>query len=274
MCTTVVNVTSHLKVTQERDRDWGYGLLTDNRTWVATLPLATQNATLKIPTARSIDFFSSTFATSLSFSESQLKTALADIYIIYSNAFSFGGQNVSFQAVEVMFSWCSKGYTLEVANGATLRQERARSTKVSFNNASTLDFLKDPQYLRCTFGAALCDASDWGRLSIAPPPGFESHPDIEVEQLTGLGTSSSLQQSFWDGVSTPPWITSNQTNASISIGGMYLLGLSAYRTQGDITFPLAASLWPDVIFDVGEPFQQMQAIRNYSENLATGMENL
>jgi hypothetical protein len=107
-------------------------------------------------------------------------------------------------------------------------------------------------------------------LTLAPPPGYEDHPPLIVDELTSLGVSSYLSMSFWDGL-TSPLLSVNLTASS---EGMFrALGRRFFRIQGDLTMAFAVNMWRDLMGSV-DPKTQVPVLRNLTANIGQGLENL
>ena len=282
LCSRVVNVTDQLSVTQLPDRDWGLFGLSDNRTWNATLSVPRTPRSLIVPNLRALDFiFQNTNeeGKSLKFTMSDLTTSINDISMIYSNGSPDSTDPVTFHAVEISWFWCAKAFSVEMTAGTAHWTEKARSVNVTESSAQALNSLLSQDYWRiCGIrtNERTCLEHQWGGVKLAPPPGYENHPTLDVEGLSSLGISAILQGSFWNGVEAPPYlkkILPSDDNDTTQWGGMFQLGHAPYRIQGDLSMAFAAALWPAMAHDSGDPDLQVESLQNLTENIAKGIEN-
>jgi hypothetical protein len=103
--------------------------LSYNGTWSAALPWG-QNLT--VPTVCAFGFWATQdLAPTLAFKGLQ-KQSLTNIYLIYSNVMDIDTDSpqLEFGAIEIVWYWCTKSYSVGVSGGQTHWKETARSTKV------------------------------------------------------------------------------------------------------------------------------------------------
>lgn len=271
ICSEVADVSDSLNTSRPPDREWGMPGLNYNMTWSAALPWG-QNLT--IPTVFGFDFWATRdFAPTLAFKALE-NQSFANIYIIYSNVIGLdtAEPSVEFRAVEAVWYWCTKSYSVGVKGGKTLWNETSRSTRVMSDTTIAVNVSRNPVFWMCAFEISprKCEENTWGRLTLAPPPGHEDHPPLVVDELTSLGVSSHVSVSFWNGVDSP-LVAVNLTSSS---KGMFLaLGRSVFRIQGDLSMAYAVNLWRDLRGSV-DPSIQLPILRNLTANIGQGLENL
>ncbi|KAK1757077.1 hypothetical protein QBC47DRAFT_459729 [Echria macrotheca] len=271
ICSNVSDVSSHVKSNRLPPRTWDLPGLPYNMTWSATLPWG-QNLT--IPTVYAFDFWATRdFAPTLAF-KSLENQSFADFFLIYSNVLGLDTPEptVEFRAVELVWYWCTKSYSVSVKGGQTSWHETSRSIKVLKDTTTAVNVVRNPAFWLCTFQISpkRCEEYTWGNLTLAPPPGSEDHAPLIVDELTSLGVSSYLSLSFWDGV-TPP-MTSASTTIGTSEGMFRALGRRFYRIQGDLSMAFAVNMWRDLAGSV-DPDTQVPILRNLTENIGLGLEN-
>lgn len=272
ICSEVSDVSSSLKTDNPPPRQWGLPGLTYNMTWSAALPWG-QNLT--IPTVYAFDFWATRdFAPSIAFGHLR-NQSFGNLYIIYSNIFDLDKPQprVEFHAVEMIWYWCTKAYSVKVSDGRAHWRELARSKRILNDTTLSMNVPLNVPFWLCSFQITpqKCEESSWGNLTLAPPPGFESHPPLVVDELTSLGISSFLLMSFWNGVTPPLTVASSSANAS---EGMFrALGRRFYRIQGDLSLAFAVNLWRGLDGNV-DPKTQLPTLRNVTDNIGVGLENL
>ncbi|KAK3356527.1 hypothetical protein B0T25DRAFT_603008 [Lasiosphaeria hispida] len=276
VCSDVSDITHLLKTTEPPPREWpNMPGLSSNRTWSAALP-AGQNLT--IPSLFAFDFFLTLdLAPSLSFQHIQNQT-FANIYLIYSNVIGLNTPQarVEFQAVEMAWYWCTKSYSINVARGITRWQEISRSAQILDDSTTAVNMPSNLDFILCVFELTpkKCEENSWGNLTLAPPPGFERHPPLVINELASLGLSAFLTMSFWNGVKSPLNLasTSELEIGSESEGMFRALGRKFFRIQGDLSLAFAINMYRDFL-GVVDPSSQVPILRNLTTNIASGIEN-
>jgi hypothetical protein len=198
ICTKASDVSSHLKIERLPDRDWNIIGLNDNTTWRVSLPGSRR---IMVPNTRSFDILITSLFTpshnSLSFTELELNTSLANNFFVFANAPAPPATNVVFKAVETLFYWCTKTYSLGVSSGAPSWAVSAPSAHVVDSDIFALDSMRRMDFISCSIKVGKpCNEVLFGHLSLAPPPGFESHAPIVVDEVAALTVSLMLQMSF------------------------------------------------------------------------------
>ena len=270
ICTQVTNISHQLNVTRLPDRDWHFTKLQDNTTWAASLP---GHDPLVVPNLRAFNIYSPVPGLKVTFpTTNERNLSLADMLLVFSNPPTPTGGNVIFEALEVLFYWCAKGYSLSVSDGIPHWAEVARGAVAVDNTATSLNLATNTKYQMCMFASSGrgCIEDQWGNLTLAPPAGFESHEPLVVNELSGLTISALLQLSFWNGVSAPFWETDLRTPDPD--GGMFMMGDAVYRVEGDISLALGSILWRNLT-EVPDPALQFQSLTNMSVNMGKAMEN-
>lgn len=275
ICSDVSDITSHLNTSRPPDRDWGlWGLpgLFQNNSWSASLP---GGLNLTIPTIYSLNFwFLRSSTPSLAFAHLQ-NQSLVNLFMIYSNLHDIDSPNpsVSFQAVELVWYWCTKSYRVAVQSGQPRWKELSRSTKVLSNTATSMNAILHPTAWLCAYQVTDTPCSDytWGNMSLALPPGnvTDVKGGLVVEELTSLALSSILMMSFMDGVSNP-FTGEQQEEWSGMFRGVKKL---FYRVQGELTMAFGVNLWRDMNESV-EPGKQVGILKRLAGNIGLGLENL
>jgi hypothetical protein len=229
------------------------------------------NHTLKTPTIRSFGLYPAINSPghSISFTDF-INISIADEYIIYTNTPALATQNITFHAIEIMWYWCAKAFSLKVTGNVPQWNELARSADVINNTARSFQMLGSLQLGLCAYGLSTsCDQSQWGKLILAPPPGFASHPNLVMDEVTGVAASVVLHSSFWDGVSVP-LSSPNETGDG---GRMAMVRNKLfYRVQGDISLALSYILWPNA-YGLADAAMQFRGLANIASNIAKSMEN-
>jgi hypothetical protein len=274
VCTKVSDISNHLSIKRVDDRDWNIFGLDDNSTWTASLPLNPATMVLTIPNLRSLDFFADPTGRSLSFNETESTTSLLNMYLIFSNPPTEPSGHVSFGSFEIMFYWCAKAFSLNVTATTAHWTELARSAIINENNATSLNFFKNTRFTLCMLSIGKeCNSFAWGHTILASPPGFESHPDLAIEETTGVAIGAALLLSFLTSPIPPPRPGNSIITANRD-GGMILIGKGMYRITGDISLALGTQLWGSA--PPGQPlslFAQLEAARDVFSNMAKGLEN-
>ena len=283
VCSDVADITPLLRTSQLPPRQWpNMPNLPSNLTWSAALP-AGQNLT--IPTVFAFDFFLTLdLAPSLAFSAIQNQT-FANIYLIYSNVLNLPNPNnpnplapprAEFQAVEMAWHWCTKAYSVNVTRGITHTTELSRSSVVLSDSTTAVNMPLNLAFILCIFELTptKCEANPWGNLTLAPPPGFESHPPLVVNELASLSLSSFLSMSFWNGEKSPLNLasTSEMEIGAESPGMFSAFGRKLFRVQGDLSLAFAINLYRDFLGGVA-PAEQFGVLQRLTGNIAGGIEN-
>jgi hypothetical protein len=264
VCTKTANISKLLTVKRLDDRDWNLDGFQDNSTYSAILP---NNLTLIAPNLKSFIYAEDGKAASLSFSGNEVKLQIINPYIIFTNPAYSPKDNMTFEAVEVLFYWCAKVFSVSVTDNIPRTQLLTTSTSFISNITTavgTVNAADNPLYLACLFGVTPkpCDAYKWGQLTLHPPPGLEQGSQLVVDGLTGLGFSALLQTaSTWGGKAPDP------------VGGSFLQAKGTYRVQGDISFAIGSALWRNTNTPA-DPGAQFDALQNSTRNMAKGMENM
>ena len=267
----MADVSRFLETSNPPPRDWGLPGLPYNMTWSASLPWG-QNLT--VPTVYAFDFWATRdFAPTLAFKGLQ-NQSFANIYLIYSNVMDLDTDSprLEFGAVEMVWYWCTKSYSVGVSQGQNYWKETSRSTKLLEDTTEAVNISRNPTFWLCSFEIApkRCEEGSWGNLTLAPPPGYEDHPPLIVDELTSLGVSSYLSMSFWDGLTSPL----SDVDLTASSEGMFrALGRRFFRIQGDLTMAFAVNMWRDLMGSV-DPKTQLPVLRNLTANIGLGLENL
>ncbi|KAK0652754.1 hypothetical protein B0T16DRAFT_406744 [Cercophora newfieldiana] len=270
ICSDVADVSPFLKTNNPPPRDWNMPGLPYNKTWSAALPWG-QNLT--VPTVYAMDFWATRdFAPTIAFKSLQ-NQSFSNIYLIYSNVMDIetDSPRLGFGAIEIVWYWCAKSYSVGVSGGQIHMKETSRSTKVLNDTTEAVNVSRNRKFWGCSFEISpkKCEESSWGNLTLAPPPSHEDHPPLIVDELTSLGVSSYLSMSFWDGV-TSPLVTVNLTASS---EGMFrALGRRFFRIQGDLTMAFAVNMWRDLWGSV-DPKTQVPVLKNLTANIGQGLEN-
>jgi len=272
VCVKMANVTDRLRVARLPDKDWNLFGLKDNTTWVASLPISalSGDSSLTTPNIGSLAFYTDNIGRSLGF-ENDDKTAIMSLYFIYSNPPAHTGRPLSFYAVEVMFHACTKAYFVKVTNTSSVWEERGRTADVRSNNATSLNFIKNPAFMMCFLDVAKsCDEKLRGQLVLSPPSGYESHTTVRIDEMSAASISAAMYLSFETNLGFFGTKTRNSGD-----GGSVMIGKGVYRVDGDVSMALAANLWgaaPEKgkAFD---PERQLRSVTNMFENMAKGFEN-
>ncbi|KAK0633884.1 hypothetical protein B0T14DRAFT_491972 [Immersiella caudata] len=278
VCSDVADISPLLRTTTLPPREWPNmpGLPSD-LTWSAALP-AGQNLT--IPAVFAFDFFLTLdLAPSLAFSSMKNQT-FANIYLIYSNIVDLNlpdkPARVEFQAVEMAFHWCAKAYSINVTKGVTQMKELSRSSVVLSDTTTAVNMPLNLAFILCLFELTptKCEENTWGNLTLAPPPGFEKHPPLVVNELASLSLSSFLTMSFWNGVKSPLNLASTgEMEIGTESPGMFsAFGRKFFRVQGDLSLAFAINMYRDFSGGV-DPGNQVDVLRNLTGNIARGVEN-
>ncbi|KAK0654814.1 hypothetical protein B0T16DRAFT_395715 [Cercophora newfieldiana] len=280
VCSSVSDISPLLRTSSPPPRSWPNmpGLPNDS-TWSAALP-AGQNLT--IPTLFAFDFFLTLeLAPSLAFSSIQNQT-FANIYMLYSNVITptpnttDAPARVEFSAVEMAFHWCAKAYAVNVTRGVTTFTELSRSSVVLSDTTTAVNMPLNLDFILCIFELTpkKCEENTWGKLTLAPPPGFESHGPLVVDELASLSLSSFLTMSFWNGVKSPLNLASTgEMEIGTESEGMFsAFGRRLFRVQGDLSLAFAINLYRDFLGGV-DPRSQVEVLRNLTGNIAGGVEN-
>jgi len=119
-----------------------------------------------------------------------------------------------------------------------------------------------------------CEELTWGTTTMAPPPGFEDHPPFVIEELTSLGISTALYQSFYDGARPPVTDAFLKSVAPLPKDGLFMArGRKFWRVRSELGMALGINLWRD--FSGGANLaDQTDYLRNISTSIATGLEDL
>lgn len=269
VCTQATDLTDQLAVAAVADRDWQLVGLDDNRTWSASLP---GFQPLVVPNLHAFDIWSPYPGMPLREPPSaERNLSLADMILVYSNRGEAGGAP-AFRAVEVLFYWCTKAFSLRVVGGEPQWTERARAAHALGPPPDSLNLATNTRYLPCivSWAAAACVRQfRAGNVTLAAPPGFEGA--VVADEMTALVISSMFQLSFWSGRNPPPWATT--APFVYNVGGQFLLGDTVYRIGGDISMALGAVLWRNPA-GVPDPAQQFEAVANMTANMGKAIENL
>jgi len=287
VCSDVADITSQLKTARLPPRQWpNMPGLPSNQTWSAALP-AGQNLT--IPTVFAFDFFLVLdLAPSLAFQHLKPQT-FGNIFMIYSNVLNLDDPNqettVSFNAVEMVWYWCAKSYSVNVTSGITHFTQLSQSSTIT-NNTTTapVNMPLNLNFILCVFELTptKCEESlslKWGNLTLSPPPGFTSTkgptPALVVNELSSLSLSAFLTMSFWNGVRSPLELAStSEGDISRETSGMFMaLGRKFFRIQGDLSMAFAINLYRDFGGAVGRD-GQLAVLKSLVANVAGGLENL
>jgi len=275
VCSDAADVSDSLVTTRPPLRDWALVGLSSNNTWSAALP---GGYNLTIPTLYAFDiFFPRNFVPSISFQHLRNQT-FASIYLIYSNLVDPGDpqSEVEFGAAELAWYWCAKAYSVNVTGGRQRRKELSRSTRILNQTSISNNIAGNKQFAYCWFEViAKCEQLPWGTTTMEPPLGFEEHPPFVIHELSSLGISLVLQQSFWEGLKPP--VTSPVYNTSAQLpaqeGIFRARGRKIWRSQSDFGMAFGINLWRDFSGGV-DPADQVDALRNITANIATGLEDL
>jgi len=281
VCSDVADITSLLTTRELPPRNWpNMPNLPSNQTWSAALP---DGQNLTIPTLFAFDFFLALdLAPSLTFKHLQ-KQSFANIYLVYSNVVGLNTSTprVEFQAVEMVWYWCAKAYSLNVTRGVThATLLSASSTILQDTTTAPVNMPQNLNFILCIFdltpSGKKCEDHTWGDLILAAPPGFEAtHPPLVVNELASLSLSSFLTMSFWNGVKSPLELAA-QSEAEIgaeSEGMFRAFARQLYRVQGDLSLAFAINLYRDYVGGV-DPGAQVGILTNLTRNVAGGVENL
>jgi hypothetical protein len=278
VCSDIADISPFLRTTTLPPRQWPNmpGLPSD-LTWSAALP-AGQNLT--IPAVFAFDFFLTLdLAPSLAFSSMKNQT-FANIYLIYSNVVDLNHPDkpprVEFQAVEMAWSWCAKAYSVNVTRGVTHMKELSQSSVVLSDTTTAVNMPLNLAFIMCLFELTptKCENNTWGNLTLAPPPGFENHPPLVVNELASLSLSSFLTMSFWNGIKSPLNLASTgEMEIGTESPGMFsAFGRKFFRVQGDLSLAFAINMYRDFSGGV-DPKSQLGVLTNLTGNIARGVEN-
>jgi hypothetical protein len=192
ICTQVTNVSNLIDVTRLPDRDWNLNLK-DNTTWSASI---LGYSPLVIPNLQSFNIY--TLAQNMSIklpATNERNLSLSDMFILYSNPPALPARDVTFEAIEVLFYWCTKAFSLSVANGVPYQMQLSSTSVVLDNTATSLDLSTNAKFQHCTtenLGLG-CYSKTWGSVTLAPPVGFETENPMVLSELTALGKLSRLR---------------------------------------------------------------------------------
>lgn len=279
ICSDVADISHLLNTIELPPREWpNMPGLPSNQTWSAALP-AGQNLT--IPTLFAFDFFLTLdLAPSLAFPALRPQT-FTNIYLIYSNVLHLNDPDllpiVQFQAVEMVWYWCTKSYSVNVTNGITNITPTSVSSAILNDTTTAVNMPLNRNFILCVFELTpdKCEDLSWGNLTLAPPPGHEDHPPLVVNELASLSLSAFLSMSFWNGIKSPLNLASQTTFeiASENEGMFRSLGRRLFRVQGDLSLAFAINMYRDFSGGV-DPSTQVGVLRKVTANIADGIENL
>ncbi len=272
VCTKATNISSRVNVTRVDDQDWHFTGLNDNTTWAASLP---GHDPFIVPNIRSFYIFPTQpeADANSSATSNERSLSLADMRLVFANTADPPANNVTFEAVEVLFYWCTKAFSVSVRGGVPVWTEKARSAVVLANTAISFDVATNPKYQGCLYGTTgvSCVKSQWGNLTLAPPAGFETHAPIVVNELSALTVSALLQMSFWSGEKPPFWATNAAPKKNEP--GMFIMGDTIYRVEGDISMALGSILWRHLWGTAANTTVQFAAVSNMTQNMGKAIEN-
>ncbi|KAK5652179.1 hypothetical protein OQA88_10822 [Cercophora sp. LCS_1] len=279
VCSDIADISHLLKTTELPPRGWpNMPGLPSNQTWSASLP-AGQNLT--IPTLFAFDFFLALdLAPSLAFPSLTPQT-FTNIYLIYSNVLHLNDPGllpvVEFRAVEMIWYWCAKSHSVNVTNGVTHISSVSVSSTILNDTTTALNMPLNRNFILCVFelAPAKCEDLTWGNLTLSPPPGFETHPPLVVNELASLSLSAFLSMSFWNGIKSPLNLASQTTFeiASENEGMFRSLGRRLFRVQGDLSLAFAINMYRDFSGGFVDKEEQLGVLRRVTGNIAVGVEN-
>jgi hypothetical protein len=221
------------------------------------------------PNANSFGFFATT-TPSLSFAdEPAIRSAILDVYFIFTNPTERAEEPLSFQAVEILFYACIKRYTVGVKDGQastevnpvplTIQSSTLTATALSIQwNArawSCIQALQDPT----------CNDLRWGVLELGASNASEPGDAFIVHEKQGFIISMLLL---------------NQMGNQIDQGGQFIGQLGGgltfiHRNLGDYAFPLGVMLWPrNLLPEPIRPPHQFQILHRFMNNIAKSVDNL
>ncbi|KAK3317722.1 hypothetical protein B0T19DRAFT_488907 [Cercophora scortea] len=256
VCTKVVNITSHLKVSSAADSDWG--ITKEKASYNARL--AAINMTLVAPNLQSLAL-SIPSAPSLSFRGSDIETVLLDTYLIYGNPSFSPNAEPTFQAAEILHYWCAQRRSVQVLDGEVISNvSEVPSTIV--NTAKSLAAQFTSGVISCFEGSTdvNCSSKHWGQLTLNTPDSQAT--ELIVKEFAGVYLSKVIASSF-GGIDVP-----------VPRGGNFLQGLSLqiYQAEGDLAWAIGASIFPDPDHP-SDPLVQFQDINKLAGNIALSMSN-
>ncbi|KAK3936861.1 hypothetical protein QBC46DRAFT_394072 [Diplogelasinospora grovesii] len=263
ICTKVTNVTGHLQVSKAPDSDWG-AVQAGFATYVATLPSA--HVSLVAPDLHSFAVAIPSTGGSISFAASGvMKAAIVDAYLVYGNPSFSKDADPSFQAVEILYYWCARSYSVR-ADGGTIANAEQELPSTITSDATSLAAQFNGKFMACQEAGSDCQpGKQWGQTTLKAQGSNDgaAHSGLVVEELTGAYLSSLLGDSLGGGV-----------DKSIPRGGQFLQGLSKqiYQQEGDLAWPIGMNLFPDPSRP-SDPTVQLQAISQVTSNIAASLTN-